>query len=99
MTQKCYLNSIVLPYNLKVQFGKAYCKRTCYIVGNKKANEVTPAWNKDGKHGPNDTNHRMSILIAWLVTPGNLAKWRGSWENSGKTTTQIASHIAGHISP
>ena len=64
VTQKYYLNSLVPTYKLMVQPRKAYYTKTCYVVANKKATEVPPAWNKDGKHGLDDTNHSMSILIA-----------------------------------
>ena len=97
VTQKWYLNLLVPTHKLKVQPGKTYCTKTCYVAANKKATGVPPAWNKDSKNGPEDTNHSMSILIAWLVTPGNLAKWGGSRDNSSKTKTQIASQIAALI--
>ena len=51
---------------------------TYYAASNKNANQTPPTWEKDDKHGPNDTNHSMLILIAWLiawlVVPGNFAK-------------------------
>ena len=75
VTQKCYLNLLVATHKLKVQPGKTYCTKTCYVAANKKANVVPLAWNKNGKNGPNNPNHSMAILIGWLVTPGNLAKW------------------------
>ena len=65
---------LVPTQKLKVQPGQTYCTKTCYVAANKKANLVPPAWNNAGKNRSNDTNHSMSILIAWLVTPWNLAK-------------------------
>ena len=91
------LNLLVTTHKLKVQPGKTYYTKTCYVAANKKANVVPLAWTKDDKNGPDNTNHSMSILIAWLVTTGNLATWRVSRDNSGKTKTQILLQIAALI--
>ena len=66
---------LVTTHKLKVQPCKTYYTKTCYVAANKKANVVPLVWNKDGKNGPVNPNHSMSILIEWLVMPGNLAKW------------------------
>ena len=97
MTVSCYLNLLVPAHKLVITPGVAYCTKTCYLAGNKKANKQHLAWDKDGKMGASDPNHSMSFLIAWLTVPGNVSKWRGSRDNAGKTKHNISCLIAEHI--
>ena len=94
VAKKCYLASLVPRHQLKEQPDKLYCTKSCYIAGNKNDNAVPLAWKKDGKSGTDDLNNSMSLLIWWLVHPGNLAKWRGGRYSGGKTKSNIAVEIA-----
>ena len=42
------------------------------------------SWNKDGILSPDDPNHSSLYLIAWLIVPKNVTKWRGSKESAGE---------------
>ena len=97
VTHKCYLALLVPGHKLKEQPGKLYCTKNCYVAGNKKDNAVPLAWVKDGKNGSDDPNNSMTLLIRWLVCPGNLAKLRGDCYNGGKSKSKISLEIAESI--
>lgn len=61
-----------------------YCAKMCYGVANKTTNKQPTAWNKDGTLGPDNPHHSMAYLIAWLIVPDNVAKWRGLKDNARK---------------
>lgn len=48
-------------------------------------------WNNDG---PNDSISSMSVLLDWLTTHGNYARWRGGENLTGETKAVLASQIA-----
>ena len=97
VTKQCYLASLVPRYELEEQPGKLYCTKSCYIAGNKNNNAVPISWGKDGKNGTDDPNNSMTLLIRWLVQPGNLAKGRDGHYIGGKTKSNIAVEIAESI--
>jgi hypothetical protein len=48
-------------------------------------------WEKDGKNGPSDPNNSANVLLQWLTTEGNFARFRGNKE--GKKKFQICDEI------
>lgn len=68
------------------------CTKACY----KKVRALSirrPPWNGDGKKGAVDPNNSERILLDWLMTPGNYARFRGK-DNNGKTKAQFCKEIA-----
>jgi len=54
---------------------------------------VTPGWDRDGAHGPDDPNNSLSILIAWLQVPNNFTRYRGK-DNNGTRKKDFGDKIA-----
>ena len=50
-------------------------------------------WGEDGKNGRNDPNNSLAILLDWLTTIGNYARYKGDASN-GVTKLVIAGQIA-----
>ncbi|RLN98641.1 hypothetical protein BBJ28_00024467 [Nothophytophthora sp. Chile5] len=48
-------------------------------------------WNNDG---PSEEVSSPSVLLDWLTTEGNYARWRGGENHSGETKAALASQIA-----
>ena len=68
------------------------CTKKCYdrikALGQRKL-----LWNEDGAGGREDDRTSERILLDWLLTPGNYAKYRGK-NNDGMKKTQFALQIA-----
>jgi hypothetical protein len=96
VTIECYVG-LAATHNLDVVEGSCFCTKACYVSSHKTKSQLQRAWDKDGKDGPDDPNHSLSFLVAWLIVPGNYDKWRGGRENCGRTKRSIANDIAVHI--
>jgi len=73
------------------------CSKRCYnkLVSMKKKAAVKPtskrtAWDKDG---PTEDVSSHSIIIDWLMTPGNYHRWRGD-KKEGKTKVALSKDIS-----
>jgi hypothetical protein len=88
--------------NLQAPFLKIACKKDCYRKAYRHHANVTAdpedrniPWNRDGAKGDDDPNNSENILIAWLKTPGNYAKFRSP--PSGKTKLAVCEEICRKI--
>ena len=68
--------------------GKSYSHRV---------NEGSLLWSQDGKLGPDDPNTSMAILIDWLRTEGNYAKFRGGPASQGRSKKGVCEEISKKI--
>jgi len=69
------------------------CTKKCFdTLATKFKGSGRLMWEKDGKDGPSNPNNSQNILLDWLTTQGNFARFRGNKE--GKTKLQICDKIA-----
>ena len=79
--------------------GKVACAVKCYKRCLSKFSldmeQRNVLWYKDGPLGPDDPNNSESILIQWLIEPGNYAKYRAP--PNGQTKIGICEAISSKI--
>jgi len=75
------------------------CTKRCYTKAAKEFSSEPRVdeghridWDKDGLNGPSDATNSLSILLQWLMTEGNYARFCG---NDSGTSKKI---MAGSIS-
>ncbi|KAL7562789.1 hypothetical protein ACA910_020901 [Epithemia clementina (nom. ined.)] len=73
------------------------CTKLCYKAVQKlviTGNDARIPWDKDGKDGENDPYNSSRILLDWITTEGNYARFRGSRNGSGVCKIAICNRIA-----
>ena len=79
------------------------CSKKCYDKLKKESDRMNNAakgrvyWHNDGKNGDSDPITSEKILLDWLLTEGNYAKFRGK-DNHGTKKIHFAAQIAQQIS-
>ena len=97
---ECYHQHVLSPYSLphfSSDFPHAVaCTKTHYrnIIIQTKKTQVKKCmpWNRDGKLGPDDPNASESIIVGWLMTPGNVEKYRNG--SGGVSKEQHCSFVS-----
>lgn len=103
----CYDNFVLQKNRVDNPFPNileaVFCSKTHMLKRVKKGNEpdidasnTNLQWDKDGKNGPDDPKNSMAVLIDWLTTPGNYAKYKGDTV-TGKTKIRVAEEISTKI--
>ncbi|KAL7568693.1 hypothetical protein ACA910_021689 [Epithemia clementina (nom. ined.)] len=87
------VNSDAQPSNEEIPV----CTKLCYKAVQKlviTGDDARIPWDKDGKDGENDPYSSSQILLDWLTTEGNYARFWGSCNGSGVCKIAICNRIA-----
>ena len=85
MHPACFHAEYVVKKNLEpLPNNGVACTKKCYDAIMRIARATRPNWSTDGALGPSDPRCSERILMDWLLTPGNYAKYCGKKNNSVK---------------